>query len=97
MLRVNSKELVTLSVAGEIVSAVWPASRTYRICNDGMPRVLPCTGGISYSHQIGDTAINSKGDHVEPGVTIRAKNNDDNSALNTLSGRRFGGTLFFCP
>jgi hypothetical protein len=81
----NIDQLVTLSVLGEITTAVWPANRVYRIGADGIPRVLPGTGGICYSHQIGDSAVALKGDHVEPGVTIKNSNGDANSALNTLA------------
>lgn len=84
-MKLNEKELVSLSVWGQITSAVWPASRGYRVGADGVNRVLPGTGGICYSHQIGDNACNLKGDHVEPGVSLKAPNNDENSALNTLS------------
>jgi hypothetical protein len=85
MLRLNEKALVMLSVGGQVTSAVWPAQRQYRLGADGVSRVLPGTGGICYSHQIGDLACELWGDHVEPGVTIKAANADDNSALNTLS------------
>lgn len=84
-MKMNLSELVMLSVAGDVTSAVWPTSRVYRIGADGTPRVLPGTGGICYSHVIGDSALDLKGDHVEPGVTIRAANEDHNSALNTLA------------
>lgn len=84
-MKINESELVMLSVVGQITSAVWPASRVYRVGSDGTNRVLPGTGGICYSHLIGDSAINLKGDHVEPGVSIKSTSGDDNSALNTLS------------
>jgi hypothetical protein len=34
---------------------------------------------------IGDSAVDIRADHVEPGVTIKAPKADENSALNTLS------------
>ena len=84
-LRLNIKELVELSVCGEVVSARWSASRTYRVGYDGRPRVLPSTGGICYSHFIGDSALHLRGDHVEPGVSIRHGDRDTNAALNLFS------------
>ena len=84
-LTLNLEALVELSVWGGITSAVWPANRIYRVGGDGTNRVLPGTGGICYSHQIGDSAVNLQGDHVEPGVSIKASDRDDNSALNTLA------------
>ena len=83
-MKLNDTELVMLSAHGQITSAVWPSNRTYRPGGDGINRVLPGTGGICYSHLIGDNAINLKGDHVEPGVSLKAANNDENAALNTL-------------
>ena len=52
MLRTNEDKLVMLSVAGEISA---PASQP-RICFDGMIRVTPGTGGITYNVKIGDPA-----------------------------------------
>jgi Domain of unknown function (DUF4438) len=83
--RSSASRLVELSVHGDVTSAVWPAERPYRIGSDGRLRVLPGTGGICYSHVIGDSAIDIRADHVEPGVTIKASKADENSALNTLS------------
>jgi Domain of unknown function (DUF4438) len=84
-MKTNEKELVMLSVIGQITSAVWPSNRQYRVGADGVNRVVPGTGGICYTHFIGDTAINLKGDHVEPGISLKASNADENSALNTFS------------
>ena len=33
--------------------------------------ILPATGGISYNVRSGDSAFGWSGDHVEPGVSIR--------------------------
>ena len=84
-LETNDHELVELSVSGEIIPAIWPAARQYRTGGDGVMRVLPGTGGICYSHQIGDSACDLQGDHVEPGVTIKHLNKDFNASLNVLS------------
>ncbi len=81
----NINELVELSVCGDIVPAVWPKARLYRMGGDGQSRVLPGTGGICYSHQVGDNACQLQGDHVEPGVSIKNSNGDFNSSLNTLA------------
>ena len=47
--------------------------------------VLPATGGISYNVRIGDSAFGWAGDHVEPGVSIRNENKDENAALMTFA------------
>lgn len=84
-LKINRGELVELSVSGQIVPAVWPEARMYRLGGDGVMRVLPGTGGICYSHQIGDSACELKGDHVEAGVTMKHTDRDFNSSLNVFA------------
>lgn len=85
MLKTNADKLVVLSVVGEITPAIWPANRLYRVGHDGVVRVLPGTGGICYSHIIGDSAVDLVGDHVEPGVSISSSDKDIRSSLNTFS------------
>jgi hypothetical protein len=84
-LAINAAELVKLSVSGEIIPAVWPAARLYRLGGDGVSRVLPGTGGICYSHQVGDSVCRIRGDHVEPGVTMRHSDKNFNASLNVMS------------
>ena len=67
--RFNQTDLVTVAVAGQIAHPVGRAN-PYRIDNDGIPRVLPATGGIVLSHRIGDRCIGLAGDHIEPGVAL---------------------------
>ena len=81
MLRTNEDKLVMLSVAGEISA---PASQP-RICYDGVVRVSPGTGGITYNVKVGDPAFGWAGDHVEPGVSSKNKDEKANSGYNTLS------------
>jgi hypothetical protein len=42
----------------------------YRIGYDGVPRVLPGTGGIVLNRRIGDLCVGLAGDHIEPGVAL---------------------------
>lgn len=89
-LRTNKDLLVSQSVIGEIASPMfgWPG---HRVGADGQARIYPATGGIVYSHRIGDSAVELVGDHVEPGVSIRNLEGDRNTtsptniALNALS------------
>jgi hypothetical protein len=81
MLRTNEDRLVMLSVAGEISA---PACQP-RICYDGVVRVSPGTGGITYNVKVGDPAFGWAGDHVEPGVSSKNKDEKGNSGYNTLS------------
>ena len=87
MLRTNGDQLVMLSVMGMITP---PMQRSpYRIDRDGVPFVLPGTGGIAYNVKIGDNAFGWVGDHIEPGVSSAAVIDDrsapKNQAYNVLS------------
>lgn len=66
---INRDELVAVSVQGQIAHPVGQ-STPYRIGYDGVPRVLPGTGGIVLNRRIGDPCVGLAGDHVEPGVAL---------------------------
>lgn len=70
-LALNTDELVMITVAGEVAP---PLEKTgpWRIGQDGVPRVLPGTGGIVLSHRVGDPCVGLAADHVEPAVSIRS-------------------------
>ena len=89
--RMNLSELVNISVSGQIAHPEDKPS-PYRIGTDGVPRILPGTGGIVLSHRVGDRCVGLAGDHVEPAVSIKnqhrsLKGEKDafNLALNTYS------------
>lgn len=67
--RINHRDLVVVAVAGQIAHPVGRAN-PYRIGNDGVPRVLPATGGIAVNQRIGDRCVGLVSDHIEPGVTL---------------------------
>jgi len=82
--RTNRDRLVRLAVQGEVSHPdVW--SRSYDVGYDGVPRLLPGTGGIVYNVRVGDPAFGWAAEHVEPGVSLRAKEKDDNLGLNTFA------------
>jgi hypothetical protein len=68
--RMNRPELVMITVMGQACSPLSPEN-PYRIGRDGVPRILPGTGGIVPSHRVGDPCVRLAADHVEPGVSIR--------------------------
>jgi Domain of unknown function (DUF4438) len=78
--RLNSDEMVMQTVMGQIAHPVGRAN-PYRIGQDGVPRVLPGTGGITVSHRIGDPCVGLAGDHVEPGVALH------NNGREVIGGR----------
>jgi hypothetical protein len=67
--RINLDRLVAVSVQGQIAHPIGRAS-PYRIGYDGVPRVLPGTGGIVLNRRIGDLCVGLAGDHIEPGVAL---------------------------
>ncbi|KPU27807.1 hypothetical protein TR13x_00105 [Caloranaerobacter sp. TR13] len=83
MLKTNIDKLVKQSVQGKIHHPI--QSFPYRISGDGIPNVLPAIGGITYNVKVGDCAFGWVGDHVEPGVSIRNENKNENVALNLFS------------
>ncbi len=68
--RINASELVMITVAGQVCSPL-ERENPYRIGQDGVPRVLPGSGGVVLSHRVGDPCVGLAADHVEPGVSIR--------------------------
>lgn len=73
--RVNTDELVAVSVMGQIAHPIG-RSTPYRIGYDGVPRVLPGTGGIVLNRRIGDLCVGLAGDHIEPGVALHNNNRE---------------------
>jgi hypothetical protein len=71
--RINTHQIIVNTVAGQIAHPILPPS-PYRIGRDGVPRIVPGTGGIVLNRRVGDLAVGLAGDHVEPGASIR---NDD--------------------
>jgi hypothetical protein len=67
--RINADRLVAVSVLGQIAHPVARAA-PHRIGHDGVPRVLPGTGGIVLNQRIGDPCVGLAGDHIEPGVAL---------------------------
>jgi hypothetical protein len=70
----NLRDLVMVAVAGQIAHPVGRAP--YRIGYDGVPRVLPATGGIVLNQRIGDRCVGLAGDHIEPGVALHNNNRE---------------------
>lgn len=83
MLKTNRDRLVMLSVQGEISH---PGMRApYRNGFDGVNRVVPGTGGITYNVRVGDSCFGLAADHVEPAVSSKNKDEVANMSYNTLS------------
>lgn len=82
MIKTNKEFLVMQSVGGKVHSPT--IASPYRISRDGDPMILPATGGISYNVKVGDSCMTWIGDHVEPGVSVKNDNVNENNALMIL-------------
>jgi hypothetical protein len=84
MIRTNADRLARISVVGEVAHPKIGAT-PYRVGQDGRVHIVPGTGGITYNVRVGSPAVGWMGDHLEPAVSSRAKDGDDNNAYNTLA------------
>jgi hypothetical protein len=91
-LEINTPELVAAAVQGQIAHPVGRAT-AYRIGQDGMPRVLPGTGGITLNCRIGDRCVGLAGDHVEPGVSLH---NNDREVIGVRAGPNLALMTYAC-
>ena len=80
----NERNLVEISVMGDVTSPT-SGSQPYCITPEGKPTILPSVGGITYNVKVGDNAITWEADHVEPCVSVKNKEREENGALNLLS------------
>ncbi|ACB85876.1 DUF4438 domain-containing protein [Natranaerobius thermophilus] len=82
MVKINKDSLVKMSVQGNISP---PKTGPYRINTHGYASTLPGVGGITYNVKVGSSAMGWVADHVEPGVSIKVKDEQDNSGLQTFA------------
>lgn len=75
-LRWNAGDLVATVVGGQIAHQLL-RGHAYRVGRTGGLHILPGSGGITLNRRVGDRAVGLRGDHVEPGVSVR--NNDRES------------------
>jgi len=83
--KINQERLVQVSVMGEVHAPHSRGGQPYGVGHDGVARVLPGTGGITYNIRVGDSALGWAADHVEPGVTVLNPNEEENNSLNILA------------
>lgn len=82
MLKYNKENLVKIAVNGSVDH---PRVKGYYVGFDGKGRIPIGTGGIVYSHAIGDSCMNIAGDHIEPGISLANSSDKENHALETYS------------
>lgn len=83
----NRDRLVRVAVVGQIAPQEFEFGWTspYLISNEGVPRIVPGTGGITYNVRVGDRIKGIVGDHVEPAVSARNPDPNANGGFNILS------------
>ena len=71
MLKTNEKNIVEMILQCQ---AGYPRKRksAYSVGHDGRPFNLPGIGGITLNIEVGDSAFDWEGDHLEPGVSCTA-------------------------
>ena len=83
-MKFNEKQLVMHALQGKVRHPVL-RQPGYRASADGIPRIVPATGSITYNFQIGDDCMDILGDHVEPGVSTKNSDNFEDGAYNTFA------------
>ncbi len=84
-LNTNREKVVAQSVAGRLHHPVIKAGKILRVGYDGIGRVAPAHGGITYDIEIGDSCMGLAGDHIEPGASTKNPNEEENRAYTHLS------------
>ena len=80
----NRSRLVAQVLSGEVAPPLLP-SAMYDVGADGVPRILPSVGGITLNVRVGDSAFAFEGDHLEPGVSARHRDDKINAAFCTFA------------
>ncbi len=83
-MRTNQEKLVKIAVSGTVDH---PRIGGYRVGYDGKGRIPIGTGGIVYSHAIGDSCMDVVGDHIEPGISSANPRRKENHGLESFAGR----------
>ncbi len=84
-LKTNRDKVVAQSVAGQLHHPIIRPGKVHRVGFDGIGRVVPANGGITYNIEIGDSCMGLAGDHVEPGASTKNMTPEENVAYTHLS------------
>src|SRR4029450_11392748 len=87
LITTNRDKLVKVAVLGRVAPQEFEYGWTtpYLISNEGVPRIVPGTGGITYNGRVGDRVKGLVGDHIEPAVSSRNPDGKANGGYNILS------------
>lgn len=79
-MKLNTDKLVKQSYMGQVHHPT-KSGDGYYTGYDGVGHITVGTGGITYNFKIGDNCMDLAGDHVEPGVSLKNANANENNAL----------------
>lgn len=82
MLRTNEQFLIQAAVQVEVHP--FHTADALLVGHDGEPFCVPTPGAIVYNVRTGDSAFGWVADHIEPGVTAKNPDNNENLALQNL-------------
>lgn len=91
MIKNNKDRLISISVMGEVVTAMFASTppgyigTPYLVSYQGEPTLVPLAGGIVYNVRLGDPVLGWEGDHIGPGASIKHREAQANNALNVYS------------
>jgi hypothetical protein len=74
MLKTNEARLVKFKIQGGVIAAY---GGSWRICHDGVARMVPAVGGITLNFKVGDRVNALVGDHLEPAVSCSTEGDPD--------------------
>ena len=83
VVKTNVENLVRTCVLGEVRPHL--ARAGYQITHDGRPVAVPSVGGVCYNVKVGDRLWDWVADHLEPGVSTRNRDREDNVGYNLYS------------
>jgi hypothetical protein len=83
----NEASLVQISVSGFVAAPKMPPlpGMPHTISRDGVPVIVPPSGGIVLNVKVGDSAFGWVAEQVNPGASIRHPENEPNIALGVFS------------
>ena len=84
-LKTNLDKVAMISVMGKIQHPIFKPGQIYRVGYDGIGRIVPHEGGITYDVEIGDGCMDLVADHVEPGASARNPDTDESVAFTHFS------------
>ncbi len=82
-MKTNEDRVVMIAVQGRVAHPCVSRGGIHTTDRDGLPSLVPRTGGITYNVKVGDPAFGWAGDHIEPGVSALVDEEKRHSPVNS--------------